>query len=82
MYAVLAFQLMRGCIRQYGSWKLRYNATPFTMVISISYGGAIELYQQYFLSDRYGDWLDLASNVVGTILGVLAFRMIFSDYIR
>jgi VanZ family protein len=82
MYFVLSFQLMRGCIRQYASWKLRYNATSFAATMSIAYGGFIELYQHYFLTDRYGDWVDLAANAVGTILGVVAFRMIFSDYIR
>jgi VanZ family protein len=73
---------MRGCIRQYASWKLRYNATKFSVMVSIGYGGMIELYQQYFLTDRYGDWVDLAANVAGTILGVVVFRIIFSDYIR
>lgn len=82
MYGVLSFQLMRGCIRQYASWKLRYNATKFSVIASIGYGGLIELYQQYFLTDRFGDWTDLAANVVGTILGVMVFRIIFSDYIR
>jgi VanZ family protein len=82
MYGVLSFQLMRGCVRQYKSWKLRYNATTFALTVTVCYGGVIELYQQYFLTDRYGDWVDMAANVVGAILGVVVFRIIFSEYIR
>lgn len=82
MYSVLAFQLMKSCIRQSASWKLRYNATAFALAVSISYGALIEIYQQFFLADRYGDWIDLLANAVGTFLGVFAFRLIFSEYIR
>lgn len=82
MYGVLSFQLMKGCIRQYASWRLRYNATLFSVIVSVGYGGLIELYQQYILTDRYGDWVDMVANVAGTILGVMIFRFIFSDYIR
>lgn len=34
------------------------------------FGGAIELFQESFLSDRSGEWLDWAADGVGLILGL------------
>lgn len=82
MYAVLAFQVMKACIRQHSNWYLRYNSTKIALITSIVYGGLIEIFQEVMLADRYGDWFDFTANVVGTIFGVIVFRILFSEYIR
>ena len=82
MYGILSFQVMKGCVRQYANWWLRYNAVRVSLVFGTIYGGLIELFQENVLTDRHGDWMDLISNIVGTILGIFLFRYIFNDYIR
>lgn len=82
MYGVLAFQLMRSLVRQYSSWRMRYNATTIALIISVMYGGLIEVYQHYLIADRFGDWIDFLANIIGTFLGVVAFRFIFKEYLR
>jgi len=82
MYGMLSFLLMKACYRQYSSWFIRYNAIKFTAIAGIVYGGLIEIYQELLLPDRYGDWLDLIANIIGTFLGIFIFRLIFFEYIR
>lgn len=82
MYGVLSFQVMKACVRQFANKSLRYNAVWVTLVIGTVYGGLIELFQEYVLTDRSGDWMDLIANIVGTILGIILFRLIFFEYIR
>jgi VanZ family protein len=82
MYAVLSFQVMKGSIRQYANKMLRYNATKVAVISSIIYGGAIELFQEYMLTDRYGSFLDMLANIIGAFLGIVIFRWIFTGYLR
>ena len=82
MYGVLSFQVMKACVRQYANWSIRYNAVKVTLFTVILYGGLIELFQEFILTDRHGDWLDLISNIVGTIIGITIFKLIFFEYTR
>jgi VanZ family protein len=82
MYTILSFQIMKACVRQYANWTLRYNAARVAIISGSIYGGLIELFQQYVLIDRHGDWLDLIANIAGTFLGVVLFKKIFKQYIR
>jgi VanZ family protein len=82
MYCIFSFQVMKACVRQYANWTLRYNAARVAVITGALYGGFIELYQEYILTDRHGDWLDLIANIAGTFLGVWLFRWIFKQYIR
>ncbi len=82
MYSVLSFQVIKSCIRQYANKKIRYYAVRVTFVTCTIYGGMIELFQEYVLLDRTGDWMDLIANIVGIILGIVLFKLIFFEYIR
>jgi len=82
MYTILSFQVMKACVRQFANWMLRHNAARIAVISSIIYGGLIELFQEYILIDRHGDWLDLFANCVGTFLGVWLFKKIFKQYIH
>ena len=44
-----------------------------TLVIVISYGLIMEVYQFYFTSDRSAELFDAIANIIGCILGVLIF---------
>jgi len=62
--------------------RIRYNALSFTWIAPTIYGVLIELYQEFVLTDRYGDWADALANFVGALLGLVLFKSIFKDYIR
>ena len=81
-YMVLSFQVMKGCIRQYHSPKIRNNSSKIAIGSSVIYGGFVEIVQEVYLIDRYGDWLDVLANTVGAVAGVIVFRLIFIEYIR
>ena len=82
MYGLLSFLTMKACLKQFSSRYIRYNAVKVTSISGIIYGGLIELFQQYALTDRYGDWMDFIADVIGTFVGILIFKMIFSEYVR
>lgn len=44
------------------------------LAFAIPYGGALETMQEYFLSDRNGNWFDFLANTTGAVLGVLLFK--------
>ncbi len=82
MYALLAFLVMKASLRQYSNWFIRYNAVKVTAVSVTLYGGAVELFQEFLLTDRTGEWLDFVANTAGAFLGIWIFRLIFFEYIR
>ena len=82
LYGIFSFQIMRACIRQYANWNIRYHAASIAAIVSVLYGAGIELMQHFLLTDRYGDWLDLLANIIGTLAGILLFKKIFYQYIR
>ena len=82
MYCIFSFQVMKSCVRQYANWTLRYNAAKVAAITSIVYGGLIEVFQEYVLRDRHGDWIDLISNIIGTFIGIWLFKKVFIQYIR
>ncbi len=81
-FTVLSFQLMRGCIKQYRKPRIRSNSGKIAVVGAFAYGGFVELYQELYLIDRYGDWVDVLANLIGALAGVLVFRIIYFEYIR
>jgi VanZ family protein len=43
-------------------------------LLFIAYSGAIELLQPYV--NRYGEWLDMAANILGVICGLIVAELI------
>ena len=82
MYGVLSFQVMKSCIRQYANWYLRFNAGKVAAITSIAYGGMIEVFQEFALMDRHGDWMDLVADIIGAFLGIWLFKVVFVEYLR
>jgi VanZ family protein len=82
MYCIFSFQVMKSCVRQYANWTLRFNAARVAVIAGTIYGGAIELFQEFVLIDRHGDWVDFSANIAGTFLGVWVFKKIFAQYIH
>ncbi|MFZ9942769.1 MAG: VanZ family protein [Bacteroidia bacterium] len=82
LYGILSFLLLGSSVKQYIYRRIRYNAMLFSFVTSVCFGVLIEVYQEFVLTDRFGDWADALANGVGALLGLLLFRVLFKDYIR
>ncbi len=70
MYGSLAFTLWTE------DWRMRRNppSVPRILVLyagPVAMSGLIELAQAYCTTDRSGDWLDLAANAAGALLGIV-----------
>lgn len=51
-------------------------AIPATLLIVATYGGLIELAQDYLFVQRSADWYDLISDVFGGLLGIIIFYIV------
>ncbi len=52
-----------------------------TLMIVFSFGGIIELLQEYAFVHRSADWFDLMSDVIGGIIGLLLYYL-FLKFLR
>lgn len=49
-------------------------------VLSIVYGGVIELLQGEFFPERYADWKDFLSDALGALIGLSVYLLFFKKY--
>jgi VanZ family protein len=82
LYGVLSFLLMGSSLKQFVYRKIRYNAIVFSLVTATLFGIFIELFQEFVLTDRFGDWADALANFAGSVIGILVFRALFREHIR
>ncbi|MCM1109184.1 MAG: VanZ family protein [Clostridium sp.] len=54
----------------------------WAVVAPVVMSGVIELVQEYGTENRTGDWLDLAANSVGVVLGAVIGRGLLKRYFR
>ena len=73
MYAILSFLLYQAILRFHGISE-RIRVLVITIIITVVYGGLMELVQLKYIPSRLGDLLDLASNAAGCICGILLFE--------
>ena len=52
------------------------NQKVITLIIVISYGLLMEVFQYYFTSDRSAEILDIFANTFGCILGIATFPIV------
>ena len=72
-YAVLVFLFLNGFRKLSMDHKIKQN--QIAIVIScIVYGGLIELYQGFILTNRVADWTDFIANAIGTFIGWALYR--------
>jgi len=83
VFAVLVFQLAMGFYKQFSFRILRYHALQVATIISVMYGGVLEVLQQALFSGRHGDILDFIANCVGVLAGAVFFHLLFKNiYLR
>ena len=59
-----------------GNWWSR-NQFSIPLFSGIVYGGLIELYQGYILTNRVADYVDFIANCIGAVLGWALMRFVF-----
>jgi VanZ family protein len=77
VFGLLSFWLTVGLRKQTLFRKHRIFAPWLALLYSILYGGVLELFQEFFLTDRHADWNDLLADSVGSGLGVVVFFVIY-----
>jgi VanZ family protein len=82
LYGILSFLLLGSSVKQYIYRRIRYNAMLFSFTASTCFGILVEVYQEFILTDRFGDWADALANAVGALFGLILFRLLFKEYIR
>ena len=77
MYAAFAFACLWGYRQQIGANDSAYRkkAMLVAATVGIALGCATELMQEYLVTSRSGDWLDLLADGIGTASGILLFSL-------
>ena len=65
-YFILTFFLFIYFFSQKKSIFLKKNAFSISMIISISFGGIMEVLQEFIFTHRFGDFIDFFANAFGT----------------
>jgi len=71
MYSVLSFLLFPPFCNQFLNIEKRFRIRLIIILVSVSYGGIMEILQENIFTNRGGNWIDFTANSVGAILGVL-----------
>ena len=77
MFAVLTYLMIVGFKKQYTYMRVQLHAIRTAFFVSSMFGIAIELLQHFFIAGRQGDIVDVLSNTVGCIMGILLFKWIY-----
>ncbi|EJF10348.1 MULTISPECIES: VanZ family protein [unclassified Pontibacter] len=77
MFAVLTYLMTVGLKKQFTFPRVQHYAIRTAFFVSSMFGIAIELLQHYLIPGRQGDIIDVLSNTIGCILGILLFKWIY-----
>ena len=79
MFAILAFSIIFGYRDEYCQREKQYRVKLqlITLAISIFYGAITEMMQIYIFKGRYGSAYDFLADVIGCVLGIFIFKIIF-----
>lgn len=75
LFALQFWFIAIGLVKQYKFSYKRNRAASIAFLLSVSYGGIIELIQGYLLSGRTMDIMDMIANIIGAIIGWFLFRI-------
>jgi len=71
MYAIVSFLLFLPFNKQFINVKQRFKIRIIIILLSVFFGGFMEILQEYIFINRSGNWIDFTANGIGAILGVL-----------
>ncbi len=78
LYLIFEWLILWGFSKKNNTLLLEKNAIIFSLLISISYGGIIELLQGSVFVERSSDIFDFIANTCGALLGLFLFKIISS----
>ena len=83
MFGVLAFFIIFGYRKEYCEREKPYRVKLqlITLLIVAVYGALTELLQKYVFIGRSGNIYDFFADVIGCLLGIFVFKIIFSKKI-
>jgi hypothetical protein len=76
IFFVLQVLYMKGFSSQQNYLFLQKNYALISLIFCVSYGGALEIMQACFFSERSGDWFDFIANSFGCIMGLILFPVL------
>lgn len=76
LYFFLTLFCLVGFKKQYFNRRISFQPITLAVVLTVAFGCAIEILQQ-FVSSRSFEWLDILANNAGVLLGLGAFRWIY-----
>lgn len=79
LFAVLTYLMIVGIKKQYTFPKIKHYAIRVSLLISTLFGIFIELTQHFFIFGRQGDIIDVLSNTIGCLLGIVLFKWIYQQ---
>ncbi len=79
MFACFAFSVIVGYRKEYceNGKAYRIRLQLVTLFIAISYGAFTEVLQTYVFKGRCGSVYDFLADVIGCVLGIFIFKIIF-----
>ena len=77
VFGLLALSLTVAFRRQKKSKTFRTKALLFAVFLSMTYGVILELVQYTLIEDRTGEAYDVVANLLGCVLGIVFFRLIY-----
>ncbi len=76
--ALLFLAMLRFSFRmEFTSWQISQ-----LVVLCVAFGGLIEILQEFWATNRTGDWLDFAANAAGAALGVAVMARVAQRFRR
>ncbi len=81
LFFVLLLLMVRGCKLQERFVLLSQNTKVICAIISITYGGSLELMQGAVFTDRSADIYDFIANSFGCIMGLVFYDRIEKKYL-
>ena len=76
VYAILSILVLLAFDKQYSITKSRYITQIIVVLISVSYGGFMEILQNYIFINRSGNLYDFIANTIGAIFGIFMYPYI------
>ena len=79
MFAAFAFSVIVGYRKEYceSGKAYRIKLQLVTLIVAMSYGALTEVLQMYVFKGRCGSVYDFLADVIGCILGIFIFKIIF-----
>ena len=82
IFFVLEILYLRGFMMQSSAPLLKKHAKVIVTLFCIFYGGALEVMQTLFFSERSGDWMDFIANSFGCVVALSLFGLISRKFSR